>query len=200
MRRRDFLLGGSSLSAAWLLAACGSRGPRGSEKVLRYAERKNESLERALFRHTSMDSPSLKWRRAGHALPSYYIADVVPVWDTAARGVWTLEVSGLVQTPLKLTLDMLQRLPRVTKRVEALLRRRMDGDRELDRLPAQRHSESARERFRRRATSISSRSTTVIMRAGTSRARRIRKHSSRTAWMATCSRPRTARLRGSSLP
>ncbi len=117
MRRRDFLLASGEITAAWLLAACGSRGPRGAAKALRYAERKNEGLERALFRHTSMDSPSSRWKLADGALPAYFIADTVPYWDPAVRGEWTLEVSGLVRSPLKLTLDMLTRVPRLTQRV-----------------------------------------------------------------------------------
>lgn len=117
MHRRDFLISSGGITASWLLAACGSRGARGAERVRRVTEHKNEVLERALFRHTSMDSPSAKWKNAGMALPSYYISDVVPVWDTGQRGTWTLEVSGLVQRPLKLTLDMLQRMPSVTQRV-----------------------------------------------------------------------------------
>jgi len=117
MRRRDFLLASSGLTASWLLAACGSRGPKGAEKILKYAMRKNETLERGLFRHTSMDAPSSQWRNAGLALPKYYISDTVPVWDISARGPWALEVSGLVKRPLTLTMDMLQRMPRVTQRV-----------------------------------------------------------------------------------
>jgi DMSO/TMAO reductase YedYZ molybdopterin-dependent catalytic subunit len=117
MQRRDFLAAGGALTMAWLVEACGSRGPKGAEKVLKYAMRKNETLERGLFRHTSMDSPSSHWRNTGAALPKYYISDTVPVWDTAVRGTWTLEVSGLVKTPLTLTMDMLQRLPRITQRV-----------------------------------------------------------------------------------
>ena len=91
-------------------------GPRGAEKLLRYAERKNEVLERRLFRHRAMDIPASR-RDAGAALPSYFISDAVPVWDPALRGAWTLEVSGLVKNPLRLTLDTLQRLPSVTQRV-----------------------------------------------------------------------------------
>ena len=47
-RRKFMELAGT---AAWsaLLAACDSRGPKGAERILRYAERKNESLERAAF-------------------------------------------------------------------------------------------------------------------------------------------------------
>lgn len=117
MNRRDFLLRGGTLSAA-ILAACDARGPQAAERLLRYAERKNEKLERKLFQHTSMDAPSRGWKNAGAALPSYYISDVVPVWDPAVRGAWALQIDGLVQRPVKLTLDNLQRLPRVTQRVD----------------------------------------------------------------------------------
>jgi DMSO/TMAO reductase YedYZ molybdopterin-dependent catalytic subunit len=117
MHRRDFLAATGGLTAAWLVAACGSRGPDGAKRLLRYAERKNEGLERALLRHTSMDVPSAHWRNAGAALPAYFISHSLPIWDPAVRGAWTLEVSGLVKRPLRLTLDMLQQLPRVTERV-----------------------------------------------------------------------------------
>ncbi len=115
--RRGFLIvSGSTLSSA-LIAACDSRGPQGAERLLRYAERKNEVVERALFRHTAMDAPIAGSRLAGSALPSYFIAKTVPVWDESQRGPWTLEVSGMVDRPLKLTLDELQKLPRTTERV-----------------------------------------------------------------------------------
>lgn len=114
-RRRFLALGGGSLSAA-LLAACDSRGPRAAERLLRYAERKNESLERVLLRHTSMDRAA-STRVAGAALPSYFVSPTVPIWDERARGAWTLAVTGMVRTPLRLTLAELMRLPHVTQRV-----------------------------------------------------------------------------------
>jgi DMSO/TMAO reductase YedYZ molybdopterin-dependent catalytic subunit len=115
--RRDFLLvGGASLTAV-LLAACNSRGPRGSERLLRYAERRNESVERALFRHTSMDAAPGHARDAADAFPSYYVASSVPIWDEATAGPWTLEVSGMVAQPMRLTLADLLRLPSRTQRV-----------------------------------------------------------------------------------
>ena len=106
-------------AAAWstLLAACDSRGPKGAEKLLRYAERKNESLERALFRHSAMDAPIAGTRLTGKALPSYFISKTVPIWNEAERGRWALEVSGMVNRPLSLTLDDLLKLPRTTQRV-----------------------------------------------------------------------------------
>ena len=115
-RRKFMELAGASAWTA-LLAACDSRGPKGAERILRYAERKNESLERMLFRHTSMDAPVAGSHLAGKALPSYFVSKTVPIWNEAERGRWTLEVSGLVNRPLKLTLDDLQKLPRTTQRV-----------------------------------------------------------------------------------
>ncbi len=115
-RRKFMELAGASAWSA-LLAACDSRGPKGAERILRYAERKNEALERVLFRHTAMDAPIAGSRLAGTALPSYFVSKTVPIWNEAERGRWTLEVSGLVNRPLKLTLDDLQKLPRTTQRV-----------------------------------------------------------------------------------
>jgi len=116
MDRRTFLaLGGSSLAA--LLAGCDSAGPRGAQPVLRWAERRNATVERALFRHRSMDTAG-SGALAGTALPSYYVSPRVPVWDPAARGPWTLTVDGLVRRPLRLTLAQLAALPRTTQRVD----------------------------------------------------------------------------------
>ena len=48
LNRRGFIIvTGSTLSSA-LIAACDSRGPKGAQRLLRYAERKNEAIERAL--------------------------------------------------------------------------------------------------------------------------------------------------------
>ena len=115
--RRDFFaVGGGVLSAAFL-AACDSSGPKSAEKLLRYAERKNLGVERALFRHTAIDKVQAGAHDAGNKLPSYFVSPTVPVWDESARGKWALEVSGLVGKPMRLTLDDLQRLPRVSNRV-----------------------------------------------------------------------------------
>ena len=115
-RRRFLALGGGSL-AATLLAACDSRGPASAERLLRYAERKNEGVERWLMRHDRIDRAPAGAPAAGARFPSYYIAPAVPVWDAAVRGPWALEVSGAVRRPLRLSLDDLQRLPRISQRV-----------------------------------------------------------------------------------
>ena len=95
------------------LAACDSIGPSSAKSLLQFAERKNESLERVLLRHSSIDVPRSGARAAGNAFPSYFVSDRVPVWDDAARGPWRLEIGGLVRTPLKLSLDDLSALPRI---------------------------------------------------------------------------------------
>ena len=117
LTRRDALALGASALAAALLAACDSQGPDGSARLLRFAERKNEGVERWLLRHTRMDHARAGATSAGNRFPSYFISDSVPVWDTAARGPWRLEVSGLVARPLLLTLDDLRRLPATRQRV-----------------------------------------------------------------------------------
>ncbi len=115
--RRLFLGAGAAVAAELLLGACDSKGPKSAERFLRYMERKNEGVERALFRHTAMDAGSPGRRLTGSALPSYYISKTVPVWDESTRGRWEIEIAGLVARPLKLTLPQLMALPQTTHRV-----------------------------------------------------------------------------------
>lgn len=115
--RRRFLLAGTGALGAALLAACDSSGPRAAGRLLALAKEKNETLERALFRHTSIDAPPAGARAAGQAFPGYFVSPEVPVWDEAARGVWRLEVGGMVDRPLRLSLEDLASLPRVGYRL-----------------------------------------------------------------------------------
>lgn len=115
-RRRFITISGSAISAA-ILAACNSRGPKAADRLLKYAERKNEGVERGLFRHTAMDATIADAKFAGAALPSYFVSKTVPIWNDAARGLWQLEVGGMVDRPLKLTLQQLMNLPRTHQRV-----------------------------------------------------------------------------------
>lgn len=116
--RRDFIrtAGGVLVSGGWLVA-CDSRGPKAAQRLLDYAERKNEVVERTLFRHTAMGAPTAGTNIAGDAFPSYHIAAEVPVWDAAVNGAWTLAIGGLVKTPLTISLEALMALPRVTQKV-----------------------------------------------------------------------------------
>ena len=118
IQRRDFLSASALAIGSALLAACDSHGPKGSERVLRYAERKNEGVERWLLRHTSMNDPKDGWRTAGRAFPMYFVSKTMPTWDAASRGPWSLEVAGDVERPLRLTLDDLLRMRQQRQRVD----------------------------------------------------------------------------------
>ena len=115
-RRRFLRVGAGSLAAA-LLTGCGLAGNDKAERVLAYASKKNEVVEKWLFRHTSMNHGSPGATIAGKEFPTYFISDVVPMWDTD-DGEWALEVTGLVTTPLTLNLQALMALPRTQHRVD----------------------------------------------------------------------------------
>jgi DMSO/TMAO reductase YedYZ molybdopterin-dependent catalytic subunit len=118
MNRRDFIRVGGLLLPATMLAACDSQGPAAAQPFLRAAKGWNERLGRGLHRHTSIDIASPEAAYAGDAFPKYYVSKHVPVWDAAVRGPWSLEVGGLVRTPLRLTLHDLAKLPSVTYRLD----------------------------------------------------------------------------------
>lgn len=115
-RRRFITITGSAISSA-ILASCNSRGPKAADRLLKYAERKNAGLERALFSHTSMDATLADAKFAGNALPSYFVSRTVPIWSDAARGPWRLEIGGMIDRPISLTLQQLMDMPRVHHRV-----------------------------------------------------------------------------------
>ncbi len=115
--RRRFLQASASSLAVAFLAACDSQGPQSARRVLAYATRKNEVIERWLLQHTRMDHGSPGATIAGDRFPSYFISPTVPMYDEAASGPWALEVSGMVKTPLRLSLADLMALPRVEQRV-----------------------------------------------------------------------------------
>lgn len=116
--RRAFLRAGTISLAGLVATACNSVGPRRAAPILRWAERRNERLERTIFRHTSMDHAPQGAPDAGDGFPSYFVSDHLPVWDEAVRGVWTLEVSGAVRRPVRLTLSDLQKLRTRSQRVD----------------------------------------------------------------------------------
>ena len=115
-RRRFLTVSAASLGGA-LLSACNAN-PESAKGLLALAERTNEGIERGLFRHTAMNGVSPAAGVAGAKFPKYFISDTVPTWDAAARGAWRLEVSGAVRRPLSLSLDDLQKLPRITQKVD----------------------------------------------------------------------------------
>jgi DMSO/TMAO reductase YedYZ molybdopterin-dependent catalytic subunit len=116
-RRRFFTFGAGSIAGA-ALSACDSFGPKRAASLLRYAERKNEQLERWLFSGQSRNRVDAGAKLSGQAFPRYYISKSIPMWNEAERGVWRLEVGGAVKTPLSLTLDDMMKLRSVTQRVD----------------------------------------------------------------------------------
>ena len=115
-RRRFITISAASLSSA-VLAACDAN-PKSAAKVLSFAESKNEILERSIFRHDRMNRVPASAHLAGKDYPKYFVSKTMPEWDPAVRGVWRLEVSGAVRTPLSLTLDDLMKLPHITQKVD----------------------------------------------------------------------------------
>ena len=120
--RRTLLAGGAKLGAGAVVAAalggCDWRGPKRAQGLLSAAERWNERVERALFRHRAMNVAPPGAHAAGASFPSYFVSDAVPVWDEAERGTWRLEIGGMVRHPLRLTLAQLKDLPRTELRLE----------------------------------------------------------------------------------
>ena len=117
MNRRDFMAGLGLGTGAALITGCNSEGPRSLLAAVRSFERRNEKLERWLFSSGSRDRIPPNAKLAGAAFPSYFISDTVPVWDTAARGAWRLQIDGAVRRPVSLSLDDLVRMRGVTQRV-----------------------------------------------------------------------------------
>jgi DMSO/TMAO reductase YedYZ molybdopterin-dependent catalytic subunit len=118
VERRVFLAAGGAALGGLVLGACNGRPSRTTQRLLDRAESFNERVERALFRHRSMNVAPARAAAAGPAFPSYFISAAVPEWDEAANGPWRLQVGGLVRTPLSLSLDDLRALPRVELRLE----------------------------------------------------------------------------------
>ena len=114
--RRAFLRLSSLGISATVLAACNSPGPESANKLLSFATRQNEKFERwILGANTRARTGGIT--PAGARFPAYWVSDTRPMWDPAARGVWSLEISGAVRTPQSFTLEQLRRLPQTTQRV-----------------------------------------------------------------------------------
>ena len=164
---------GRSVRPCWRPA--GAAGRRARSASCNYAERKNETVERALFRHTSMDEAGTHALDAGKAFPAYFIAPTVPV--LGCQGQRAVDAGG-ERHGGETDATLARRSPADAVGDAAhqpLLRRRVAGDRVVDRRPPARPGRRRWAPIRRRGTSTSNRSTTATTRAGTSRARRTRR-------------------------
>jgi DMSO/TMAO reductase YedYZ molybdopterin-dependent catalytic subunit len=110
--RREFLKLAAASTAGLLVGGCGWEGGP-LKKVLRWWERPNEILQRALT-DPHRFAKELPEGREGARFPQYFISPRLPTVDVAS---WRLKVGGAVGNPLGLSLHDLMRLPRSTIRV-----------------------------------------------------------------------------------
>lgn len=117
LERRDFLrIGAASLGSA-LLSACNSEGPKWADRWLKTAEKTNESVERWLFSHRSMNKGSPGAFLAGDKFPSYFISKTVPKWDYS-KGPWSLEIGGAVKNPVRMDMETLLKVRSKRQRID----------------------------------------------------------------------------------
>ena len=114
--RRAFLRLGAGAGAASLAAACGWDGGGLVKPRLLSLSRLNDWVgEHVLFSPTRLARTYDASRRSS-GVPAYFISDTVPMLRDPAA--WRLTVGGLVRRPLSLSLDDIQRMPRVTYTVK----------------------------------------------------------------------------------
>jgi DMSO/TMAO reductase YedYZ molybdopterin-dependent catalytic subunit len=102
--------------SASLVAACGWDGGNGIRPRLLDISRINDWVgEKILFSPTRLAHEYSVAERS-RALPSYFISDAMPMLRDPAS--WKLDVNGLVQQPLRLSLADLQRMPRTSYTVK----------------------------------------------------------------------------------
>jgi DMSO/TMAO reductase YedYZ molybdopterin-dependent catalytic subunit len=118
--RRDFLRLGLAAGPASLVAACGWDGGAALEPGLRAFGRINDWVGEKILLSGSRLAPEypVSARTAERHFPAYSIT-----WNQKRRypdppSGWELDVDGLVRAPKRLTLEMLEGLPRVSYTVK----------------------------------------------------------------------------------
>jgi len=116
--RRDLLRLGVGAGAASLLSACGWKGGKLGRSAFAAAGDLNDWAGEHLWLSPSRLAPTyeLAERTPEAAFPAYFISRPVPT--LADPAAWGLEIGGLVSRPMRLTLDQLQTLPRLTYTVK----------------------------------------------------------------------------------
>jgi DMSO/TMAO reductase YedYZ molybdopterin-dependent catalytic subunit len=115
--RRDLLRLGLTAGAASLAGACGWQG--GSLlPLLRGFSRLNDRVGEKVLLSSHRLAPQypVSARTPERLFPVYSLTHPAP--QVADPSAWALEVGGLVRKPLRLTLEMLQALPKVTYTVK----------------------------------------------------------------------------------
>ena len=114
--RRAFMRLSTLGISASVLSACNSAGPESASKLLTFAMRSNEKFERWLLGQNTLARTG-GITSAGSRFLAYWVSKSLPLWDTASRGAWRLEVTGAVKTPRTFSLDDLRRMRLTTQRV-----------------------------------------------------------------------------------
>lgn len=109
--RRAFLVG----AAGGLLSACGWDGGSLLRPKLQAFSRFNDWLSRGLFSE-SRRAPTYDPSERSSSFPAYHISRMTPVLNDPAS--WRLDVGGIVERPVSLSLDAIRRPPGLTYTVK----------------------------------------------------------------------------------
>jgi DMSO/TMAO reductase YedYZ molybdopterin-dependent catalytic subunit len=117
LSRRDLLRLGLTAGAASLAGACGWQGGP-LMPLLRGASRLNDAVGEKVLLGSHQLAPQypVSARTPERYFPAY--SNTHPVPQLQEPESWALEVGGLVRKPMRLTLEMLQALPRVSYTVK----------------------------------------------------------------------------------
>jgi DMSO/TMAO reductase YedYZ molybdopterin-dependent catalytic subunit len=115
--RRDFLRLGLVAGPASLVAACGWDGGSAIEPRLRAFSRVNDWVGEKIFQSSSRLAREYPVSERTRDFPSYHVHRPGPP-VLADSTEWALEVGGEVGKPTRLTLAMIEQLPRITYTVK----------------------------------------------------------------------------------
>ena len=114
--RRGFLQLGIAGGFASVVAACGWDGGSGGRPLLLGVSRVNDWVGEKILLSKNRLAPEYPIAQRTAQLPSYFISPTMPMLQDPKS--WRLQVGGLVRTPLTLSLDDLQAMPRTTYTVK----------------------------------------------------------------------------------
>lgn len=115
--RRDFLRIGLVAGPASIVAACGWDGGSGIEPKLRAFSQVNDWVGEHILHSNGRRAREYALSERTRNFPAYFVSrpDAPTLGQPAA---WALEVGGEVGRPARLTLEMIQQLPRITYTVK----------------------------------------------------------------------------------
>jgi DMSO/TMAO reductase YedYZ molybdopterin-dependent catalytic subunit len=114
--RRDFLRLGLVAGPASLVAGCGWDGGPLVRSKLATISRLNDWVGENILQSSRRLAKVYPVGARSSSMPAYHISRDVPTLEGAAP--WSLAVAGEVRAPTRLTLEMLEQLPRITYTVK----------------------------------------------------------------------------------